>query len=159
MARVSVPEPAPGWFQLRDISTLNADHQDDYDDLRAKIFARLRKEAAAAAPPPENPAKQVIGGADDAGFTVTRKDLFPVQALVIGWVLEDNSYGITLPWTAEERRKLKLPAWNTLRAALEPYYTALNGEAPKETTEDSTTSGSTSTGDAPAPPPESPPEQ
>jgi hypothetical protein len=143
------------WFDLRDLSELNSDHQDEYN--AAAIDIRLAKQKAAAeAIAAANPA--VIPDPDqDIPVRLTAVDTRPVRDLLLSWILAGSSFGVPLPWP------LPLVPWNVLRKALEPYYDALNGEipeVPKEAptgSDGSTTSASTSGETVPAPPAEQPP--
>ena len=117
MRRVDVP--GGGWFDLRDIGDLTADHQEEYLDLADEL--RERKRETLAALPPVNPA--VMPDPDDeTPVRLTRKDTAPIRALVEGWVVADSSFGMPLP------KPLPLVASNVLRAELEPVFGALNGD-------------------------------
>lgn len=167
MTRVTVPpdagEPGGGWFDLRPVSSLGPDHQDDYSDLTVELYDRKR----AALPPlvSDNPA--VEAGPDERVVRLSSKDTVPLYALALGWVLEASSYGLDTGRLAlaakeacespspdravtlgrvlrEERGKCGLPAWNVLRNAVQPHLEALNGAGPKETTGPDETTGGTS---------------
>ena len=132
MKRVDVP--GGGWFDLRDIGDLTSDHQEQYLDLADEL--RERKREALAALPPVNPAV-MPDPADDTPVRLTRKDTGPIRELVEGWVVADSSFGMPLP------KPLPLMAANVLRAELDGYYGALNGDV---TPNGSPVSASTSTG-------------
>jgi hypothetical protein len=152
MTRVNVPPvdgDAGGWFEIRPLGFLSPDHQDDDDDLVDALRDRKR---AALPPPGPDPLNPVVM-AEEPVITLGRKDLAPRFGLLLGLVLEGSSYGIDTARLAaavamapgdarvdalgtaftEERRKLPLHAWNTLRQKLEPYFGALNGQGPKGT--------------------------
>ena len=131
MKRVDVP--GGGWFDLRDIAELTSDHQEQYLDLADEL--RERKREALAALPPVNPAV-MPDPADETPVRLTRKDLGPVRDMVEGWVVTDSSYGMPLP------KPLPLMAANVLRAELDGYFGALNGDV---TPNGSPASASTST--------------
>lgn len=150
MTRVNVPpsEGHPGgWFDLRPMSVLGPDEQDEYLDLVEEI--RDKKRQAMPAVDPKNPA--VLAAAPDRPIRITRPELFPVWGLVLGWVVENSSWGPLTPWTPEKRRELGITGWNKLKIAVDPYFGVLNGEGPKEETEDTPTSAPTSSGSADAP--------
>jgi hypothetical protein len=139
--------PVPGtehWFDFRPIGDLTSDHQDQYldlgDHLREKKREAERERLAA-----EHPG-MIPDPDQDIPVRLTRKDTGPIRDLVLGWILADSSFGIPLP------SPLPLTASNVLRVALEPVFSALNGEVPDPKTSD-TTSASTSgdTADAPQP--------
>jgi hypothetical protein len=144
MARVIVP-PVPGdeggWFDLNGISGLTSDHQEQYLDLADELRQAKRDLLAAN---PVNPAVMPDPD-DDTPVRLTRKDLAPVRELVEGWMVADSSFGVPLP------RPLPLVASNVLREALEPVFSALNGDVPKPP---GLTSGATSADDAGALPQE-----
>jgi hypothetical protein len=143
MKRVTVP--GGGWFDLRDLSDLTSDHQEQYLDLGDEL--RQAKRDALAALPPVNPAV-MPDPADETPVRLTRKDTGPIRELVQGWMVADASFGMPLP------RPLPLLAANVLRDALESAFGALNGEVPKESPESASTSGGTSPEPVPAPLPE-----
>lgn len=151
MTRVNVPpsEGHPGgWFDLRPASVLGPDEQDEYLDLIEEI--REKKRQAAPAVDPANPA--VLAARPDEVIKLTRKDLFPVWGYVIGLVVSDSSWGPLAPWTLEKRRELGLPGWNVLKTVIDPYWGLLNGNGPKEETEEDTpTFAATSSDSADAP--------
>lgn len=122
MTRYDVPDG--GYFDLRPISALNSDHQDEYTELSIEIRERKRREQAAQVP--VNPAVMPDPNAEEAPVRLSPKDTRPVRDLLLSWILADSSFGVPLTWP------LPLPAANVLRAALSPYYDALNGEVPKE---------------------------
>ena len=146
MKRVTVP--GGGWFDLRDISELTSDHQEQYLDLADEIREAKRERLAAL--PPLNPAV-MPDPADDTPVRLTRKDTGPIRELVEGWVVTGSSFGIPIP------RPLPLVASNVLRDELEFFLSALNGEVPKENPVSGSTSGGTSPDPVPAPQPESEP--
>jgi hypothetical protein len=147
--------PVPGtehWFDFGDLSGLTADHQDEYLDLGDKLREAKReaeRERLAAAHPGMIPDPD-----QDIPVRLTRKDTGPIRDLVLSWVLESSSYGLPLP------SPLPLVANNVLRQALEPFFSALNGEVPADPTPEarSSISGSTSGETAAAPQQEQPPE-
>ena len=125
MKRVGVP--GGGWFDLRDIANLNSDHQEAYLD-KADELRDAKRQRLAALESRLNPAV-MPDPADDTPVRLTRKDLGPVRELVEGWVVADSSFGMPLP------KPLPLMASNVLREALEEYFSALNGDVPKENQE------------------------
>jgi len=144
MTRVNVP--GGGFFDLRPISDLNSDHQDEYTELSMEI--RERKRAAQAALVPVNPAvmPDPNAAAEEAPVRLGPKDTRPVRDLLLSWILTDSSYGVPVRWP------LPLPAANVLRSALSPYYDALNGEAPKEEEQPGTGGSATTSPDGSASP-------
>jgi hypothetical protein len=143
MKRVDVP--GGGWFELRDIGELTSDHQEQYLDLADDL--RETKQQLTALLPPENPAV-MPDPADTTPVRLTRKELGPIRQLVEGWIVADSSFGMPLP------KPLPLIASNVLREALEPCFSALNGDVPKENPGSGSTSGITSPDPATAPQPE-----
>ena len=149
MKRVDVP--GGGWFDLRDMSELTSDHQEQYLDLADEI-REAKRERLAELEAQRNPAV-MPDPADDSPVRLTRKDTGPIREMVEGWVVAGSSFGIPLP------RPLPLVASNVLRDELEFYLSALNGEVPKENPASASTSGDTSPDPVPAPLPESGPGQ
>jgi hypothetical protein len=130
--------PGGGYFDLRPISDLNSDHQDEYTELSIEIRERKRREQAALVP--VNPAvmPDPNAEAEDAPVRLSPKDTRPVRDLLLSWILTDSSFGVPVTWP------LPLPAANVLRKALSPYYDALNGDVPKDP-EPKATGGSATT--------------
>lgn len=143
--------PVPGtehWFELRDLSELNSDHQDEYNALAIDIRQAKQKaaaEALAAAHPGMIPDPD-----QDIPVRLTPVDTRPLRDLLLSWVLAGSSLPLPLTWP------MPLTAWNVLAKALSPFFAALNGEVPADPTPEASTStsGSTSGEDAAAPPPE-----
>ena len=151
MNRVDVPGPGGGWFDLRPISDLTSDHQEQYLDLADEIREAKRERLAAL--PPANPAVMPDPAAAEAPVRLTRKDTVPIREMVEGWVVADSSFGVPLP------KPLPLIAANVLRDKLDPYLGALNGDVtPNGSPASAPTSASTSADPAPALPPPSEPD-
>ena len=149
MKRVEVPGDG-GWFDLKDLSDLTSDHQEQYLDLADEL--REQKRERLNAMPPLNPAVMPDPN-DETPVRLTRKDTKPIRELVEGWVVADSSFGMPLP------KPLPIIASNVLRAELEPFFGALNGDVtPNGSPVSASTSSGTSTETATAPPAPSEPE-
>ena len=154
MKRVPVPDGSGGelgWFDLRDMSELNEDHQLEYLDLADKL-RQDKRDALAAADALANPA--VMPDPDDeTPVKLTRKELGPIRDLVEGWVIVGSSFPLPLS------RPQPLPVVNVLRVELDPYYDALNGTVvPNGSPASASTSSATSPDPVTAPPAPSEPE-
>ncbi len=148
MKRVDVPGGV--WFDLRDIAELTSDHQEAYLDLADEL--REQKRERLNAMPPLNPAV-MPDPADETPVRLTRKDTKPIRELVEGWVVADSSFGMPLP------KPLPIIASNVLRAELELFFGALNGDVtPNGSPVSASTFSGTSTETADAPPVLSEPE-
>jgi hypothetical protein len=147
--------PVPGtedYFDLRDLSLLNTDHQDEYNALAIQI-RQDKQEAVAEALAAEHPG-MIPDPDQEIPVRLTPKDTRPLRDLLLSWILADSSFGVPLTWP------LQLVPGNVLRKALEPYFVALNGEVPEDPTlvAAPSTSASTSGETAAASPPEQPAE-
>jgi hypothetical protein len=145
--------PVPGtdhWFDFRDLSSLTSEHQDQYLDLGDELRERKR-EAERERLIAEHPG-MIPDPDQEIPVRLGRKGVAPIRDLVLSWVLEGSSFGVPLP------SPLPLVASNVLTKALEPYYSALNGEVPEDPTPaaGASTSGSISGGTADASPPGQP---
>lgn len=147
--------PVPGtehYFDLRDLSILNSDHQDEYNaraiDIRQAKEAAERERLAALHP------GMIADPDQEIPVRLTPVDTRPLRDLLLSWVLEGSSFEMPLKWP------MPLAAWNVLSKALAPYFSALNGVVPEDPTPvvRSSTSASTSEAAAAAPPPEQQPE-
>ena len=136
MPRHAVPG-TDHWFDFRDLSELNEDHQNRYLDLGDQLREKKReaeREALIAAHPGMIPdPDQVIP------VTLTREETLPIRDLVLSWIMADSSFGSALPYP------LPLAATNVLRLAMAPVYSALNGVVPADPTPEVPTSTSSST--------------
>ena len=150
-----------GWAELLDIKALTPGHQDDYQDLREEIRSR-KEEAALAALAAANPAVMPDPDAPAPRVRLSRRDVKPIHDLVCGLVVQEISFPGILPWDPGSRDRLGavagLGTWNALLIALDPYFSVLNGEIPKESQPSDTTSKNIYPEGATAPPEGSPPE-
>jgi hypothetical protein len=147
--------PVPGtehWFDLRDLSELNSDHQDEYN-ARAIEIRQEKQNAAAEALAAAHPG-MIPDPDQDIPVRLTPVDTRPLRDLLLSWVLAGSSFPLPLTWP------MPLVAWNVLSKALQPYFSALNGAVPEDPTPaaPSSTSASTSGETAGAPPPDQPTE-
>lgn len=147
--------PVPGtehWFELRDLSELNSDHQDEYNAMAIDI-RQAKQEAERAALAAAHPG-MIPDPDQDIPVRLTPVDTRPLRDLLLSWVLETSSFPLPLTWP------MPLVAWNVLSKALQPYFSALNGTVPEDPTPEasSSTSESTSGETADAPQPEPAPE-
>ena len=123
----------------------------EYLDLADRL-RQEKRDALAQAEALANPAV-APDPEDETPVKLTRKDLTPVQDLVEGWVIAASSWDLPLA------KPHPLMVANVLRKALDPYYSALNGNVvPNESPASASTSSATSAETADAPPPPSEPE-
>lgn len=132
--RVNLPEGQ--WIDLREVSELNRDHQDDWAELSEKI--RNAKEAARPPLPELDAANPAVmpDPADRPPVTLNRKDVRPLHDLALQWLVKETSFGYPLPWTTATSKLLALPSWNLVIDKLETasYFDDLNAIVPKEKT-------------------------
>lgn len=140
------------WFDLRDLSELTSDHQDEYTAEAIEI--RLAKQEAERTALALAHPGMIPDPDQDIPVRLTPVDTRPMRDLLLSWILAGSSFPLPLAFP------LPIVPWNVLKKALEPYYSALNGEVPdpKPGGTSPGTSASTSRDTAGAPPAASPPE-
>jgi hypothetical protein len=150
--RIDIPGPGGHWVELRDVDSLTAADDDAWQHVIQQAWADKASENAEDEDEPDDGATNGDGKPKPkAKLRLTadmlnqrRDDL--LASLVTGWSYADPAAvpHIPLPYSAECRKVLPLPAAKALAAAIKPHQEALNGPSgPKEPgPQTSTTAGS-----------------
>jgi hypothetical protein len=138
--RIEVPGgTGEHWVELRDIDALTAADDDAYQAVFTRAYARQIEDEAneedevsadgVSVAPKKTPRVLVT-----AEMLLQRRDDL-LASLITDWsyAAPDAVPHIPLPYSADSRKVLPLPASKVLKTAIEPYQEALNAESgPKE---------------------------